>query len=132
MEAAGVEPAQGIDNTQVADFKKGEKGEKGQKGKSTVQTLYKISLSSTSNRARLTRAIDSKRSLSDPLFLLPVVQDENPGPASKFLRSPIPRESHLEHPLPFSRVFLSARRMMSAETKKHRIRGYRWANRRFS
>jgi hypothetical protein len=26
VEAAGVEPAQGIDNTQVADFKNGQKG----------------------------------------------------------------------------------------------------------
>ena len=41
--AAGVEPGQGIDNTEVADFKKGEKGEKGQKGKSTVQRCTKSS-----------------------------------------------------------------------------------------
>jgi hypothetical protein len=46
VEAAGVEPVQGIDNTQVADFKKGEKDRKGQKSKSAVQTLYKIVLSS--------------------------------------------------------------------------------------
>jgi len=45
VEAAGVEPAHGIDNTQVADFKKGEKGKKGE---STVQTLYKIELPSMS------------------------------------------------------------------------------------
>ena len=47
MEAAGVEPAPGIVNTQVTDLKKGEKGKKGQKGESTVQTFYKIDLSST-------------------------------------------------------------------------------------
>jgi hypothetical protein len=41
VEAAGVEPAQTIENTQVADFTTGQNGKKGQKGKSTVQTLYK-------------------------------------------------------------------------------------------
>jgi hypothetical protein len=41
VEAAGVEPAQDVENTQVVDSMNGQKGKKGQKGKSTVQTLYK-------------------------------------------------------------------------------------------
>jgi hypothetical protein len=40
MEAAGVEPGQVIENTQVVDSKSGQNGKKGQKGKSTVQMLY--------------------------------------------------------------------------------------------
>jgi hypothetical protein len=44
VEAAGVEPGQGIEKPQVADFKKGKKGKKGHNGKSTVQTLYKIAI----------------------------------------------------------------------------------------
>jgi hypothetical protein len=44
VEAAGVEPVQGIENTQVTDFEKSQKGKKGQKGKSNVQTLYKIAI----------------------------------------------------------------------------------------
>jgi hypothetical protein len=43
VEAAGVEPAQDVENTQVVDSKNGQNSEKGQKGKSTVQTLYKMS-----------------------------------------------------------------------------------------
>jgi hypothetical protein len=53
VEAAGVEPVTGIENTQVIDFKKGSKGSNGQKGKSTVQTLYKIGLSSAAACAYL-------------------------------------------------------------------------------
>jgi hypothetical protein len=41
VEAAGVEPAQALENTEVVDFRKGQKSKKGQKGESTVQTLYK-------------------------------------------------------------------------------------------
>jgi hypothetical protein len=47
VEAAGVEPAQTVENTEVVDSRKGQNGKKGQKGKSTVQTLYKIKFSST-------------------------------------------------------------------------------------
>ena len=52
MEAAGVEPAQDVENTQVVDSKSGQNGKKGQNGKSTVQTLYKISLRIAQSRAR--------------------------------------------------------------------------------
>ena len=43
VEAAGVEPVQDVENTQVVHFNNGQNGQKGQKGKSTVQTLYKMS-----------------------------------------------------------------------------------------
>jgi hypothetical protein len=43
VEAAGVEPAQDVENTQVVDPNNGQNGKKDQKGKSTVQTLYKMS-----------------------------------------------------------------------------------------
>jgi hypothetical protein len=47
VEAAGVKPAQDIENTQVVDSKNGQNGKKGEKGKSTVQTLYKSAFSTT-------------------------------------------------------------------------------------
>jgi hypothetical protein len=46
VEAAGVEPVQDVENTQVVDSRNGHNGKKGQKGKSTVQNCFSMTVQS--------------------------------------------------------------------------------------